>query len=390
MPRERTFIMIKPDGVQRGLIGNIIGRFEAKGFKLVALKLTSPSKEHLETHYEDLKSKKFFPSLIEYMLMGPVVAMVWEGMNAVKTGRVMLGATNPADSLPGTIRGDLCIDVGRNICHGSDSVESANKEIALWFNDDELNNYKHHSEAFVYENVLKEEAAPALPAAAAPAAVAAPSAAAVKEFVPYEGEYEEYVTYSDDPSLGKKCPDMSTLVAVPKGHHDEFVGVGNGKPTCLVMFAKYLKYEAFPAVEAVSAYAAELGIDSAGLLLDNKEKDAKRFVEKNPCKCDIPLFFDPGWKVKDAFSAMLNDPVTLPSFYLFDKDGTIVWRQALTGMTGNMKLGVSQFDYQIRAFVAGNPLGSHGPSGISRDNSVAGPVSQEDVFATQEVADAVW
>lgn len=389
MPRERTFIMIKPDGVQRGLIGNIIGRFEAKGFKLVALKLTSPSKEHLETHYEDLKSKKFFPSLIEYMLMGPVVAMVWEGMNAVKTGRVMLGATNPADSLPGTIRGDLCIDVGRNICHGSDSVESANKEIALWFNDDELNNYKHHSEAFVYENVLKEEAAPALPAAAAPA-VAAPSAAAVKEFVPYEGEYEEFVTYSDDPSLGKKCPDTSTLVAVPKGHHDEFVGIGNGKPTCLVLFAKYLKYEAFPAVEAVSAYAAELGIDSAGLLLDNKEKDAKRFVEKNPCKCDIPLFFDPGWKVKDAFSAMLNDPVTLPSFYLFDKDGTIVWRQALTGMTGNMKLGVSQFDYQIRAFVAGNPLGSHGPSGISRDNSVAGPVSQEDVFATQEVADAVW
>lgn len=98
--------------------------------------------------------------------MGPVVAMVWEGDNAVKTGRVMLGATNPADSLPGTIRGDLCIDVGRNICHGSDSVESANKEIALWFEPAEINNYKHRSEAFVYENIL-EEAAPAASAAGA-------------------------------------------------------------------------------------------------------------------------------------------------------------------------------------------------------------------------------
>merc|ERR1712205_77716 len=214
---ERTYIMIKPDGVQRGLVGTIIARFEAKGYKLSALKMAMPGKAHMEKHYEDLKTKKFFPSLVEYMVSGPVVCMVWEGMDAVLTGRKMLGATKPADSLPGTIRGDLCIDVGRNICHGSDSVESANKEIALWFNDDELNNYKHHSEAFVYENVLKEEAAPALPAAAAPAAVAAPSAAAVKEFAPYEGEYEELVTYSDDPSLGKKCPDMSTLVAVPKG-----------------------------------------------------------------------------------------------------------------------------------------------------------------------------
>merc|ERR1712032_690717 len=120
---EKTYIMIKPDGVQRGLIGNIVGRFEAKGFQLVALKLVTPSKAHLEEHYADLAKKKFFPSLIEYMMMGPVVAMVWEGDNAVKTGRVMLGATNLADSLPGTIR--------------SDSVESANKEIALWFSKDE-------------------------------------------------------------------------------------------------------------------------------------------------------------------------------------------------------------------------------------------------------------
>jgi len=369
--------MIKPDGVQRGLIGNIIGRFERKGFKLVALKMTTPSKAHLETHYEDLKSKKFFPSLIEYMMMGPVVAMVWEGAGAVKTGRVMLGATNPADSLPGTIRGDLCIDVGRNICHGSDTVENANKEIALWFDKSELNNYKHHSEAFVYENVLVEKPArPELPA--------------IKPFVPYEGEYSEYVIYTDDGALGKQCPDLSTLTPVPKGHHDDFVGVGKGKRTCIVVFAKYLKYEAFPAVEAVSLYSKALDIECAGILFDHKEKDAKRFVEKNPCKCDIPLFHDPGWKVKDALQAITGSVVTLPQMFLFEADGKIAWRQPLTGMTGDMKLDTSQFDYQIRSFAAGKALGSNGASGIVVDNSVEGPVKSEDVFASQEVADAVW
>jgi len=375
MPRERTFIMIKPDGVQRGLIGNIVGRFERKGFKLVALKMTTPTKAHLETHYEDLKSKKFFPSLIEYMMMGPVVAMVWEGAGAVKTGRVMLGATNPADSLPGTIRGDLCIDVGRNICHGSDSVESANKEIALWFDKSELNVYKHHSEAFVYENVLVERPEFYTP---------------LKPWVAYEGDYDEYVTYSDDGALGKQCPDLSTLTPVPKGHHDDFVGVGKGKRTCIVMFAKYLKYEAFPSVEAVSFYAKALDIQCAGILMDNKEKDAKRFVEKNPCTCDIPLFHDPGWKVKEAFQALTGGVVTLPALFLFEADGKIAWRQALTGMTGEMTLDISQFDHQIRVFADGKPLGSHGASGVVVDDSVEGPVKSEDVFASQEVADAVW
>merc|ERR1711998_234392 len=135
----------------RGLLGEIIGRFERKGFKLAAMKLCSPGKEHMEAHYEDLKSKKFFPGLVEYMISGPVCAMVWEGDNAVVTGRKMLGATRPLDSEPGTIRGDLCIDVGRNICHGSDAVESANKEIALWFKPEELNSWSHHSDAWVYE-----------------------------------------------------------------------------------------------------------------------------------------------------------------------------------------------------------------------------------------------
>merc|ERR1711863_202193 len=149
--RERTFIMLKPDAVQRGLVGDIIKRFEQKGFKLVALKMMHASEELLKEHYADLAKKPFFPGLVKYMNSGPVVPMVWEGNNVVKTGRVMLGETNPANSAPGTIRGDFCIDVGRNICHGSDAVESAQKEIALWFKDEELMSYKHAAESWIYE-----------------------------------------------------------------------------------------------------------------------------------------------------------------------------------------------------------------------------------------------
>lgn len=104
-----------------------------------------------EQHYSDLSTKSFFPALVEYVTSGPVCCMVWEGDNVVLTGRKMLGATKPFDSAPGTIRGDFCIDVGRNICHGSDSVESANKEIALWFKPEELESWASHSNAWVYE-----------------------------------------------------------------------------------------------------------------------------------------------------------------------------------------------------------------------------------------------
>jgi nucleoside-diphosphate kinase len=148
--RERTYIMVKPDGVDRGLIGEITARFEKRGFKLIAAKLVSPTKQHLEKHYEDLCDKPFFPGMIGYMLSGPVFAMVWEGLDAVKTGRVMLGATNPLQSGPGTIRGDYALAVGRNICHGSDSVENAEKEIALWFPEG-LVQYSRSHEAKVYE-----------------------------------------------------------------------------------------------------------------------------------------------------------------------------------------------------------------------------------------------
>ncbi|CAM0138187.1 nucleoside diphosphate kinase Ndk1 [Umbelopsis sp. WA50703] len=132
---ERTFIMIKPDGVQRGLIGKVVSRFEERGYKLVAMKTVAPSKELAERHYSDLKNKPFFPSLVEYMSNGaaPVVAMVWEGTDVIRQGRVMLGATSPLDAAPGTIRGQYCVSIGRNAIHGSDSFESAEKEIGMWF-----------------------------------------------------------------------------------------------------------------------------------------------------------------------------------------------------------------------------------------------------------------
>ncbi|KAM8876536.1 NME/NM23 nucleoside diphosphate kinase 2a [Synchiropus picturatus] len=148
--QERTFIAIKPDGVQRCLIGEIIKRFEQKGFKLVAMKMLQPSEDLLRQHYADLKELPFFAGLVNYMSSGPVVAMVWEGQEVVKTGRVMLGETKPQESKPGTIRGDFCIDVGRNIIHGSDSVESANKEIALWFKEDELVTYTSCAFSWLY------------------------------------------------------------------------------------------------------------------------------------------------------------------------------------------------------------------------------------------------
>jgi len=150
--KERTFIMVKPDGVQRGLVGTIINRFEQKGFQLVGLKQMTASEDHLKKHYADLSSKPFFAGLVSYMSTGPVVAMVWQGLNVVKTGRVMLGETNPIDSKPGTIRGDYCVQIGRNICHGSDSVEAAKKEISLWFQPNELNDWKSAAYSWVYEN----------------------------------------------------------------------------------------------------------------------------------------------------------------------------------------------------------------------------------------------
>ncbi|KAI3826828.1 hypothetical protein L1987_00884 [Smallanthus sonchifolius] len=147
---EQTFIMIKPDGVQRGLVGEIIGRFEKKGFSLKGLKLLTVDQAFAEKHYADLSSKPFFNGLVEYIISGPVVAMVWEGKNVVTTGRKIIGATNPAESAPGTIRGDFAIDIGRNVIHGSDAVESAKKEIGLWFPEG-VANWSSSLHPWIYE-----------------------------------------------------------------------------------------------------------------------------------------------------------------------------------------------------------------------------------------------
>ncbi|XP_032896574.1 nucleoside diphosphate kinase-like [Amblyraja radiata] len=136
--REQTLVAVKPDGVQRRLVGEIIQRFERRGFQLVGLKLVQAPHDVLSAHYHDLEEKPFYPALIEYMSSGPIVAMVWEGHDVVRVSRVMVGSTSPAHALPGTLRGDLCVHISRNAVHASDSVEVAKKEISLWFHHSEL------------------------------------------------------------------------------------------------------------------------------------------------------------------------------------------------------------------------------------------------------------
>lgn len=148
---ERTFIAIKPDGVQRGLSGEIIRRFETKGFKLVGLKLVHPTRELAEAHYAVHRERPFFAGLVDFITSGPVVAMVWEGDGVVAAARNLIGATNPLTSAPGTIRGDFGVNIGRNIIHGSDAVETAQSEIALWFKPEELVSWTPTITPWLYE-----------------------------------------------------------------------------------------------------------------------------------------------------------------------------------------------------------------------------------------------
>lgn len=148
---ERTFIAIKPDGVQRGLVGEIIGRFERKGFTLVGLKLLNVSKELAETHYAVHKERPFFGSLVEFITSGPVVAMVWEGDGVIASARKLIGSTNPLDAEPGTIRGDLGVNIGRNIIHGSDAPETAAQEVSLWFKPEELAGWTPSLMSWIHE-----------------------------------------------------------------------------------------------------------------------------------------------------------------------------------------------------------------------------------------------
>ncbi|KXH82022.1 nucleoside-diphosphate kinase [Sporosarcina sp. HYO08] len=146
---ERTFLMVKPDGVQRNVIGDIVSRFENKGFQLVGGKLMQISQELAEQHYGEHKERPFFGELVDFITSGPVFAMVWEGENVISTARLMMGATNPKESAPGTIRGDFAVTVGKNIIHGSDSPESAVREIGLFFKEEELVSYDKSMNSWV-------------------------------------------------------------------------------------------------------------------------------------------------------------------------------------------------------------------------------------------------
>lgn len=147
---EKTFLMVKPDGVQRNLVGEIVNRFERKGFKLVGAKLMQISEDLASEHYGEHKERPFFGELVEFITSGPVFAMVWEGENVISAAREMMGKTNPAEALPGTVRGDFGVTVGKNIIHGSDSPESAEREINLFFNQNELVSYSKQDSTWIY------------------------------------------------------------------------------------------------------------------------------------------------------------------------------------------------------------------------------------------------
>ncbi|MFB6308913.1 MAG: nucleoside-diphosphate kinase [Haloarculaceae archaeon] len=150
---ERTFVMVKPDGVQRGLVGEVISRLEDRGLKLVGAKFMQIDRELAEQHYGEHEDKPFFDDLVDFITSDPVMAMVWEGQDAVRQVRNMMGETDPAESAPGTIRGDLGLDLGRNVIHGSDNEDpGANeREIDLFFDEEELVEWERIDETWLYE-----------------------------------------------------------------------------------------------------------------------------------------------------------------------------------------------------------------------------------------------
>jgi len=143
--------MIKPDGVQRGLVGEIVSRFEKKGLKLVAAQFENLPEGRVTEQYQEHLAKPFFPSLKKYIMSGPCFLMVWEGRNVVAIARTLIGATNPQEAAPGTIRGDFGIDIGRNVIHGSDSTQSAAREIGIHFRQDDIVTFTRIDESIIYE-----------------------------------------------------------------------------------------------------------------------------------------------------------------------------------------------------------------------------------------------
>jgi nucleoside-diphosphate kinase len=148
---QRTLVLVKPDGVQRGLVGAIVARLERRGLKLIGLKMMRISKEMAARHYAEHQGKPFFDGLIAFITSGPVVAMIWEGREAVTVVRNLMGATDPLKAVPGTIRGDLALDLGMNLIHGSDSPARAETEIALFFERGELHEYDRTADRWIRE-----------------------------------------------------------------------------------------------------------------------------------------------------------------------------------------------------------------------------------------------
>ena len=148
---ERTLILVKPDGMQRGLAGEIVARLERRGLRIVGLRMFQMEEAVARRHYSEHEDKPFFGGLISYITSGPIVAAVLEGTRAVEVVRKTMGATNPAKAEPGTIRGDLGLEMGRNLIHGSDSLESAKREIALFFGEGELHGYKRDIDRWIFE-----------------------------------------------------------------------------------------------------------------------------------------------------------------------------------------------------------------------------------------------
>ena len=149
---EKTLVLVKPDGVQRGLSGEIISRFENRGLKLIGLKLMQVSEELAGRHYHEHTERPFFPGLVSFITSGPIIAMAWEGDNAIGIVRQTMGTTNPVEASPGTIRGDLAINIGRNVVHGSDSPESAERELNLFFSQGELFDYSRSTDSWITES----------------------------------------------------------------------------------------------------------------------------------------------------------------------------------------------------------------------------------------------
>ena len=147
---ETTFVMVKPDGVQRGLVGEIINRFERKGLKLVGLRSLIPSEKIAEEHYAVHKERPFYNGLISFITSGPVVAMAWSGIDAISVARIIIGATNGREAIPGTIRGDFGMDIGFNLIHGSDGEDTASSELELWFPEGTMS-WNRDSDTWVYE-----------------------------------------------------------------------------------------------------------------------------------------------------------------------------------------------------------------------------------------------